>query len=157
MNYPQRTSTTDPNAFSLWPDAPASGEETAVWAGAVGYAQLGFIGDSFAFGDLDSTTAWGQSATLPTAVYGLLNVSTRALRICVKLTFVIVYRLDFGWHGPSREYARAWSLAHGCHLDRYHVARANPRLALPHRRHGVHARLFLQSIRERAMASCIMI
>ena len=89
MNYPQ-TSTTDPYTFSLWPDAPASGEgETAAWAGTVGYAQSGLIGDSFDFGDLDATAAWGSSNTLPAATCGLQNVRTPARSICVELTSVI--------------------------------------------------------------------
>ena len=74
MNYPQ-TSTTDPYTFSFWPDAPA-GEETAVWAGTAGYAQPGLIGDSFDFGDLDATAAWGSSTTLPAATYGFQSVRT---------------------------------------------------------------------------------
>ena len=104
MSYPQ-TATTDPYAFSLWPDA--SEEELAVWAQAAGYAQQGLTvtGDTFSFDGLDTTAAWGRSSTLPASTYDseLQNifVSAPALGIRVELTFVIGYRLDLWWHGPS--------------------------------------------------------
>jgi hypothetical protein len=65
MNYPHQT-TTDPNAFALWPDA--SEEELAVWAQAAGYAQQN---NTFDFENLDATVAWGQSAEPPAATYEL--------------------------------------------------------------------------------------
>ncbi|KAI9465608.1 hypothetical protein BJY52DRAFT_596180 [Lactarius psammicola] len=75
MNHPH-TATTDPYAFSLWPDAAASSEEeTRLWAQTAGYAQTGFTSDKFSFDGLDATAAWGQSATLPAAAYGLENIS----------------------------------------------------------------------------------
>ncbi|KAH8998688.1 hypothetical protein EDB92DRAFT_1836639 [Lactarius akahatsu] len=70
MNYPQTT--TDPYAFSFWPDAAAfSEEETMAWAQAAGYAQPGLTTDNFSFDDLGATAAWGQSATLPDGTFGI--------------------------------------------------------------------------------------
>jgi hypothetical protein len=77
MNYPH-TTTTDPNAFTLWPYA--SEEELAVWAQAAGYAQQN---NDIYLGDLDAAVAWGQSTTLPATTHDLQNifVSTVALEI----------------------------------------------------------------------------
>ncbi|KAI9443104.1 hypothetical protein H4582DRAFT_2195469 [Lactarius indigo] len=74
MNYPH-TAATDPYAFSLWPDAAASSEETMAWAQATGYAQPGLTIDNFSFDDLGATVAWGQSATLFDGAFGLQNIS----------------------------------------------------------------------------------
>ena len=67
MNYPHQA-TTDPNAFTLWPDA--SVEELAVWAQAAGYAQRT---NNFSLDDLDTAVAWGQNAMLPATTYDFQN------------------------------------------------------------------------------------
>ncbi len=76
MNYPQQA-TSDPYAFSLWPDASAASEEEMMaWAQAAGYAQPGLTTDNFSLDDLlDTSLAWGQSGTVPTTQ----PVSTRQL------------------------------------------------------------------------------
>ncbi len=73
--------TTDPYAFSIWPDAAASSEEMMVWARAARYAQPGRTVENFSLDDLDATIAWGQSS--PTETYGSqrLSVSTFAFGI----------------------------------------------------------------------------
>ncbi len=68
MNYPQ-PATTDPYAFSLWPDASAASEEMMAWAQAAGYAQSGLT-DNLFLDDLDTTLAWGQGGMIPTETYG---------------------------------------------------------------------------------------
>jgi hypothetical protein len=45
MNY-HHAATTDPSAFSLWPDASASSEEVMVSAQTVGYTQQGLTNNS---------------------------------------------------------------------------------------------------------------
>ena len=74
MNFPHTATTDDPLGFLLWPDASTLGEEEMMmWAQTAGYAQQGITSDSFSFNGLDSTAAWGESATLPTATYGHQN------------------------------------------------------------------------------------
>ena len=59
MNYPN----TDLSAFSLWPDAPAVGEEEmAVWAQTAGYAPKR-LDEGIPLDILDATLAWGPSGT----------------------------------------------------------------------------------------------
>jgi hypothetical protein len=83
MNYSE-TTTTNPYAFTLWPDA--SEEELAVWAQAAGYSQEN---NDFSLGDLDAAFAWGQSAPLPAPTYNLQNifVSTTALGMDMSETY----------------------------------------------------------------------
>ena len=158
MSYPQ-TATTDPYAFSLWPDA--SEEELGVWAQAAGYAQQELTNGAFSFDGLDTTAAWGQNSTLPALTYDseLQNilVSTAALEIGVELTFVIGYRLDLRWHGPSRRYTRQWSLARGRHCSGRHGVRTSPHPAGLHQGSGcTDVRFFLWSTCERPTASCVI-
>ncbi len=72
MNYYPQPATTDPYAFSLWPDASAASEkEMMAWAQAAGCAQSGLTTDNFSLDDLlDTTLARGQSGTIPTGTYG---------------------------------------------------------------------------------------
>ena len=132
-----------------------------MWAQAAGYAQQELTNGAFSFDGLDGTAAWGQSSTLPAPTYDSelpnIFVSTAVLEIGVELTFVIGYRLDLRWHGPSRRYTREWSLARGYHRDGCYGVRADPRPTVPHRRHGgIDARYIFQPICERATVSCVI-
>jgi hypothetical protein len=92
MNY-SGTATTNPYAFTLWPDA--SEEELAVWAQAAAHSQEN---NDFSLGDLDSALAWGQSATLPATTYDLQNnfVSTTGLGMDLSGTYTRYYRSPTG-------------------------------------------------------------
>jgi hypothetical protein len=61
MMNSSNTAPLDLSASSLWPDAPAVGEEEmATWAQAFGYPGLD---EGIPLDILDATLAWGQSGT----------------------------------------------------------------------------------------------
>ncbi|KAH8990861.1 hypothetical protein EDB92DRAFT_1863619 [Lactarius akahatsu] len=70
MSYSQ-TATSDPYAFSLWPDASAASEEMTMLAQAAGCTQPGLTVEDIFFDDLlDTTLAQGSNSTTPAETFG---------------------------------------------------------------------------------------
>jgi len=141
MNHPD-TTTTDPYAYSLWPDAwAASEEEMMAWGPAAGYAQPGLTVEDFTLEDLDSAlAAWGQSGATAAELCG----------------FVIECRLDARRDGSPR-HVQSWRSPPEHRRAGFYNARADHH-PFPHRRSGsIRSRTYLHTIGKHSIASFILL